>query len=229
VKAQRLGFDKLSTVQQWMSELEDRAERLRHHLRRPTLSSPSVTNNPSYTTRLTDPRLGGCRRGGRGGRSSAMLLSHLQEPASLAPEAPVEEPALDTKDVRAAGPGKVILSGRYGLALRCLGGRGPGCARGRLRLGSSASGTSARSCGTCARGARCPTWTTTSTVRPGPVRTTWRPWPPASPRGAREGHDRRPTRPQDRRAPLGRGGGQPNRSRRSVTPCFSSATVRIGY
>ncbi|GHJ26915.1 hypothetical protein TPA0910_13480 [Streptomyces hygroscopicus subsp. sporocinereus] len=35
--------------------LEDRAERLRHHRRRPPLRSPSVTISPSYTTRLTDP------------------------------------------------------------------------------------------------------------------------------------------------------------------------------
>lgn len=36
--------------------LENRSQRLRHHLRRPTLRSPPVTlNNPTYTARLTDP------------------------------------------------------------------------------------------------------------------------------------------------------------------------------
>ncbi|GGW58181.1 hypothetical protein GCM10010503_39010 [Streptomyces lucensis JCM 4490] len=37
--------------------LEDRTERLRHHLRRPTLSSPPLTNHPDYTVHLTDPRI----------------------------------------------------------------------------------------------------------------------------------------------------------------------------
>ncbi|EDY45774.2 transposase [Streptomyces sp. SPB074] len=36
--------------------MENRSQRLRHHLRRPTLRSPPVTlNNPTYTARLTDP------------------------------------------------------------------------------------------------------------------------------------------------------------------------------
>lgn len=84
--------------------LEDRAERLRHHLRRPTLSRPPLTNHPSYTARLTDPSCDQRRADRRGGPGLAT------GPADPRPCAAAQDP-LQRECARAGA----VLSGGPGL------------------------------------------------------------------------------------------------------------------